>query len=156
MCVYKWFYEEDVWKSLSALPCEFQWPHQLWIKCRRLKRSRLKWMDLFLTLHVLVMVADFLLPLHHSSTCLSGIPFHMPITTIYPSHTYCYLVYHHHLYLRLLAMSVKPEFKELKFCISAPTIAWCLFLEEESQWGGPLCYITSLVKSVNESCVKAE
>lgn len=134
MCVYKLFYKEDAWKSLSALPGEFQWPYQLWLKSRRLKRSSLKQMDVCLTLHVPVMLADFLLTLHRSSTCLPGIPLYEPITTTYPSCTYCCLVHHCCLYLRLLAMSVKSEFEEeLKSCVSVPTIVSYLFIEEQSE-----------------------
>lgn len=142
MCVYKWFCKEDAWKSLPVLSGEFQCPHQLWIKCRRLMRSSLKWVDLCLTLNFLLMLADFLLPLRHSLTQLSGIPCYVLITTTKHSRTSCWLVNHYHLYLRLWAISVKSEFKEeLKSCICVPTIASYLFLEQsEMRWSCLLCY----------------
>lgn len=156
MCVYKWISKEDAWKSLSALPGEFQRPHQVWIKCKKLKRSNVKQMDLCLTLHVLVILADFLLPLYHW-TCLSGIPLYMLVSQLIPSAPIAGWCYHCRLYLRLWAISVKSGAKEeLKPCISLSAIASYLFLEEQSDWDDPVCCITSLVKSVNESSVKAE
>lgn len=117
MCVYKWISKEDAWKSLSALPGEFQRPHQVWIKCKKLKRSNVKQMDLCLTLHVLVMLADFLLPLYHW-TCLSGIPLYMLVSQLIPSAPIAGWCYHCRLYLRLWAISVKSGAKEeLKPCI---------------------------------------
>lgn len=157
MCVYKWVYKEDAWKSLSVLPGEFQRPHQLQIKCKKLRRSNVKQMDLCLTLHVLVMLADFLLPLYHP-TCLSDISCCLLISQIIPPTTYCWLM------LPLLyiceIVSYKCKIRGQRR-IKILHLSSCNFLTPVSRvkqldWDDPVCSITSLVKSVNERHVKAE
>lgn len=156
MCVYKWVYKEGAWKSLSVLPGEFQRPNQLRIKYKKLKRSNVKQMDLRLTLHFLVMLADFLLPLYHS-TCLSGISCCMLISQIIPPAPCCCLV------LPLLPLSKIASYKcEIRGQRRTETLhlsSWyCLIPVSRGavrlRWSA-FC-ITSLVKSVYECHVKAE